>query len=660
MSIRYHLVYLAIGCLLGVLSVYHHYIFIVLMLLYFVFVYLRLGWKYIFMIVVLICCIGLFQSPKTWHDEIEGRIIFVSQSYCVVKTQYGNIKMYHDHDFEFQDEIQARVSLLAASTKKNDYAKDENQDLRAKKIAYKVKLEKLFRQQHHYGLYHWIEGQLSDNSLIQAYQRLFLFGEKTEQIDNDYQLLIGQNLIYLFALSGMHIQILSSVLEKGLLPMTGKYTSFIIFIMIGVYVFSIPMQISLYRAYFCLLLYRLLKRWFHRLDILSLLVIVSLIYNPYIIENKAFQFSYFIYFIVLLTSGMTGSSFFIYLAGLPLNLSMQYQIPLVSFGLGWLLTPFMQLCYVLSWLCLFISYFQNILKLLILSLQSLLSLLLKYQLIFHLSVPTLAFVVIFYYLYFYMLYQKQMRFSYRKTALMLLSLIISFMIYSRYKIYGEVTMIDVGQGDCTLIRLPMNQGNILIDTGGQKDYDLATRTIIPYLRAVGISSLDYVYISHNDFDHCGALESLQRNFPIKHVIKEYEKYRKIGCMEVEMLKTDKSYDNDNDRSLVMKVSLPAMNILFTGDISKEVEKDLLKTYHHLDVDVLKVSHHGSQSASSVELFDLISPRIAMIGVKKNNMYHHPSIDVIERLKRKNICILRTDLDGMFHIRFYGKSRYILK
>lgn len=75
---------------------------------------------------------------------------------------------------------------------------------------------------------------------------------------------------------------------------------------------------------------------------------------------------------------------------------------------------------------------------------------------------------------------------------------------------------------------------------------------------------------------------------------------------------------------------------------------------------MKVSHHGSATATSPAFLSTVHPDIAMIGVKKNNMYHHPSTQVIERLERKGITILRTDQDGMFHIRFYGKERYILR
>ena len=178
------------------------------------------------------------------------------------------------------------------------------------------------------------------------------------------------------------------------------------------------------------------------------------------------------------------------------------------------------------------------------------------------------------------------------------ALFISFYITSHYKIYAQVTMIDVGQGDCTLIRLPYNKGNILIDTGGSQYYDIASSTIIPYLKSIGIDHLDYVYISHDDIDHSGALESLERSFDIHHVIKEYEEMRWIDDLKIEMLKTDVRYDNKNDNSLIMYITYKGTHFLFTGDISKKVEKDLYFKYKKLNVQVLKVAHHGSRSSTS--------------------------------------------------------------
>lgn len=131
-------------------------------------------------------------------------------------------------------------------------------------------------------------------------------------------------------------------------------------------------------------------------------------------------------------------------------------------------------------------------------------------------------------------------------------------------------------------------------------------------------------------------------------------------MVIEMLKPTKIYSDKNDQSLIMKVTLEGHVFLFTGDISKEVDKDIYQKYGKIDIDFLKLPHHGSASSTSPLLLEMTNPKVAMIGVGKNNLYKHPSYKVIERLERKQIMILRTDLDGMFHIRFMNHRGYIFK
>lgn len=88
---------------------------------------------------------------------------------------------------------------------------------------------------------------------------------------------------------------------------------------------------------------------------------------------------------------------------------------------------------------------------------------------------------------------------------LLFAVLLAFYFYPFYNMKGQVVMIDVGQGDCFFIQQPFHKGNILIDTGGLKNTDVATKRIIPYLESQGVFSLDAVFISHQDFDHCGAL-----------------------------------------------------------------------------------------------------------------------------------------------------------
>jgi len=662
MLIRYHIIYYAVGCLGVILAKYFHPLFYAFLLVYLYWLKKRFDMRYLGITLLLV--LALWLRPVQFIElpsRIQGSVIKVSENDCYVKTNIGTIKLMHNHLFQYGDEIDITLEECEMSENSNDHAFCEKTYLYSQNIFYKAKLQKVYSQKSHISLYHWIEQRLSQHQQTASYQRLFLLGEKCLDIQEDYQKLTELSLVHLFALSGMHIHILYFLLKRILGFFLQQRTSQWLSLMcLGFYVFSIPIQISLYRAFMVLLLYECLQPWFNEYDVFSILIILSLFYNPYIIFNISFIFSYFIYFIVLMTKHMKYASFFIYLSAVPIVLSLNFQVPILSFIFGIVITPFIEIFYTLCCLTLFLRFLEPLLIICTNIFQLILNFLSQLSLFLVFSKPSLLFLILFYIIFFQMIIAVELKRSLQNLISMMIALLLSFSFYSQYKIYGEVTMIDVGQGDCTLIRLPMNQGNILIDTGGVQDYDIAEKTIIPYLKSVGIQYLDYVYISHDDFDHCGALESLVEHFDVRHVVKEYEPYREIGCMKVTMLNSDHFYMNRNDQSLIMYVELPAMTLLFMGDASQDVERDLKEKYKSLDVDILKVSHHGSASSSSVALFEMIQPRIAMIGVKKNNIYHHPSQEVIKRLERKKITILRTDEDGMFHIRFYGKSRYILR
>ena len=122
---------------------------------------------------------------------------------------------------------------------------------------------------------------------------------------------------------------------------------------------------------------------------------------------------------------------------------------------------------------------------------------------------------------------------------------------------------------------------------------------------------------------------------------------------------DKHYTSLNDQSNVIYVTINGLNYLFTGDISKEVESDLYQVYHHLDVDVLKVAHHGSSSSSSDDLFKMIEPKMAFISVGENNRYKHPSYLTLKRLEAYGIKIFRSDKQGMVKIVYYGGKNYVM-
>ena len=658
-----HLWYYAVALFLIVLSFYVHSIFFVFLGLYVFFFITKTSFKEVlaFFIIIFLIFSLMPSRDKEFHEIVEGKVVKCNDNSVIVQCDNQNVKVYHDYDLIYGDEVKMQLVQLEISEQKNDNAFDEKIYYLANDIDIKAKCIKLIEKTHDYCFIDFIESRLSDNEVVRSYQRLFLLGMRDELIEDEYQQLLSLSVVHLFALSGMHLYYLKKFLSQSLsLLLTKDKINVIVYVILFVYLYCIPYSISLRRAYYMMVLYDVLKNYLNKLDVYCIVFIMFLLKNPYYIYNYSFIFSFGIYLIVLLTGDMKHQEFYIYLFSLPFIIYMQNKIYFISYLFSLLLGVFVEYFYQFILLSLLFPVVNLFLNFFVLRLENMIDMMAYFNEGIVFARPSLSFVVLFYILAFIIVMRKQLHLKTAFYHSLLISLVIASYIHGQYPLYAQITMIDVGQGDCTLIRLPFNQGNILIDTGGNYDYDIAVSTLIPYFHSIGISSLDYVYISHDDFDHCGALESLLENFEVKNIIRDYEEKRIVGDLIIEMLKTDKYYSNSNDNSLIMKLTLYDYTFLFTGDISAEVEKDLYEKYGAMDIDVLKVSHHGSKTATSNELFLMMKPKVAMIGVKKNNLYHHPSDEVIERLKRKGITILRTDEDGMFHLRFYGKSGYILR
>lgn len=212
--------------------------------------------------------------------------------------------------------------------------------------------------------------------------------------------------------------------------------------------------------------------------------------------------------------------------------------------------------------------------------------------------------------------------------------------------YAEVVMLDVGQGDCTLISLPFHQGNILIDAAGSKYRDVAADIIIPALQARGVIALDLVIITHEDVDHSGSLEQLQEAIPIKQVLRSKEQAAvKFHSFTLQFLLTDHEFADRNEDSIITYVQLFQEKFLFMGDSGAEAEKALLNTYPNLRADVLKVGHHGSKSASTPAFIHQVHPYLALISCGAHNLYGHPSPITLTTLTQEHAHILDTPHHG---------------
>jgi competence protein ComEC len=278
---------------------------------------------------------------------------------------------------------------------------------------------------------------------------------------------------------------------------------------------------------------------------------------------------------------------------------------------------------------------------------------------------------------------------------------------NRFEHSGLVQFIDVGQGDCILIRTPYGR-QILIDGGGtltfqreawklRKDpYEVGRKLLVPLLKKRGVHTLDLLVLTHEDADHSGGLQAVIEQIPVKQFLfngsykpnKSVEKLfttaldRKVPLLTA---KSNKWIEIDpetklqvlnplddqmnqvhvvpkqNSQSIVFLLEMQGTRWLFTGDMEKDTEEAILNSLRkeassidrglsqlrlsHKRIDVLKVAHHGSKTSTVPAWLDYWKPSLAVISVGLNNLYGHPAFDVLERLKQSGVRVFRTDEMG---------------
>lgn len=242
----------------------------------------------------------------------------------------------------------------------------------------------------------------------------------------------------------------------------------------------------------------------------------------------------------------------------------------------------------------------------------------------------------------------------------------------------ELYALDVGQGDCLILRFP--DGKIgLIDAGNSESK--ARLRIAPFLEWLGARRLDFVVATHADADHIGGLAYLVENFEVGlfitgpdradsiayaelmralgrkkiHVHQAHagEKIRGARGVEIEVLSPAGAPDGNN-ASVVLLIDYGEIEILLTGDIERPAEKRILARGAARDVDVLKVAHHGSATSTSEAFLDAFKPEIAIVSAGRNNRFGHPSPIVVGRLTDHGATIARTDLLGTLQLRTDGR------
>ncbi len=519
-----------------------------------------------------------------------------------------------------------------------------------------------------------------------TYLYAFILG-KTELISDEVLTSYRENGIsHLFALSGLNVSIFSSILLFILKKLRFKeiLNYVLIFIFLLLFSFITGFSPSILRATLLFFLLGINKVFYlniRTLDILYLVFIILAIINPFIIYNLSFILSFTAAFFLIFSSDLLkGKNYFVslfkvsllsYFASLPLSIYYFGYTNLLGTILNLVFVPLVSfVVFPLTLLTFIISKFYSILNITTNLLESLSLLFNKFKIIIYF--PRINLIFVFIYLSILMLYIK-----FKKKIC--LYLIIVLLIFFKIRPYMDnntyIYYIDVGQGDSILVVTPHLNKIILIDTGGIVSFNenyksnIIKNKTIPFFRRIGINKVDYLFLTHGDYDHAGEATELLSNFCVKKVfinkgnINNIEK--KINNKEVLTLKNfvidnikvnslnNNVFNNENDDSTILLFNIYDYKFLFMGDASIKTEEYLLNNYILPNVDILKVGHHGSYTSTSTDFINVIKPKYSVISVGENNMYKHPNKSVLDILD--NTKLFRTDVDGTIEVKISKKG-----
>lgn len=655
----------------------HSLLFYALFFLVFLFSFFKYSKKYF----VFIPLFFYFYRPNikyevpTKQQEYTIRILVKKENYCIVKNEKNQQKyIFYPKDMEVSENmiLSLQGCLERISRDGNLYGFQWKDYLKKQRIYYQFSYYEDIqilsaKQKLNQKIIASLLARLPPNT--HTIIKMLLFNDKDVDL---YENIQNLNASYLFIVSGFHILIFYSILNRFFcffFKKNGWISSICILLF---YLFLLDFSISALRAFLCLLCKQIdQKQKGNTLDYLGIAGCISLLIEPLYIYNYSFIMSYLCTFILIIcqnclkkqtkTFQNISLSFLSFFAIFPIILYMNYKINFLSvfsniflgycvqyifiFCLFMLILPIPFLDFICSWFIKILHFLSSLGK----------------PLLF--GCPSTLFILSYYFLFFFFIFFWEENKTKSLAITLFLCFALCFLKYNQNEFipYEQVTFLDVNQGDCCIIENKYNEGVILIDTGGLKNYDIAKKRILPFLEYKGIRKIDTIFISHDDYDHMGALEPLILQIPIQHIVTnpDLNDYL-VGKLYFENLnKNASNYQEKNQQSMVLKVKVANLNFLFTGDIDYQVEQEIVNNYPDLKVDILKVAHHGSKTSTSDIFLQQIQPKIAVISVGKNNPYHHPSSDVLSRLQQQQILIFRTDIHGSITFSYRWK-RYYLK
>jgi len=615
----------------------------------------------------------IYASSLKTEIPNEG-IVIKNESQHVIKTNEGIFVAHFKETIPVASKISFKATLQEINPVYLIGQFDYDMYLKSQNIKGALWLEEVEIVGESFGLYSIIAiiSNYLENTFdaFLPYIQAFVLGDTHRFDDGFFEKVRFLGVSHIFALSGLHVTFLSNTLDKRLSRFNKpKTTLVLISLFLFIYLAISNFRVSFIRAFFLYLFLsfnRLFKKDYTPLDGLSLIFILSLIFNPFIIFDSGFLLSYsvtagllLIYPLLASNKGFLYVSLIAFLVTLPLVLKLNGFVNITSVLINIPMVLFLGILLPVSYLVLIFPFIEPLFTPLIILFEW--SIETIYRLFFMpVSLPLHSSLHIsLYYLFlgFFMvaLLQKKYRLIYPLIGFVLVLKIIPFL-----NLVPKVTMLAV-DGDAFLIKDRFQQCNILIDGG-----DLSSASsLVKHLKLSGIKTIHKMIATHNHKDHIAGLEVILNDpyFNVLEVVTSedlVDSFNIETCGSIQLMFYPKAIRETtiNNSSVILGVFIQERSLLFTGDIEEIREKEF-EEYPLIDYDILKVAHHGSSTSTSDLFLDHTNPSIALINLPYFNRHNFPSEEVLNRFKERSIDYYQTDKNGNVRIYFFNNKTYII-
>ncbi len=626
---------------------------------------------------------SVYQDKEYTLTGKVSKVVLNEDKVSFVLNAKENIQMFYYDDFNLNDGDKVTVDVVISTPSKNTVPNTFNyQKYLYNNGIYKVgTVNKIKIVNKNKNILNNLKSMLSKRVSFNPYLKLFILGDK-KGIQESYNYYKDIGVAHLLAISGMHVGVFVSIMRKILFFLSKKSQNFFISGVLLFYAFITGFTASILRVVVYFIINNINKDFdfkLPRIKVFLLSLYLLILINPFFITNVGFLYSFACFFTMIIINkylhknyfkNLVIITFYMTLFTLPITVSLNYEINLMVFISNFLLIPFVSYILFPFALVTVLFNFLNPLFTFLTYIMEKVAYYLSLSNFTKIIIPktSIVLIIVYYVLLIFFIY-----FNKKRYLVMLVSLIIFIKIIPFFNPNTNIIFLDVSQGDSMLYITKSQKKVYLFDTGGIRNKNVSDNTLT-YLKSMGISKIDYLILTHGDFDHCGDAENVINKFKVKNVIFNNDGFKTIEKNIINILDKKrisyyqskdvslpnikflnyKLFDNENDNSIITLINESGIKFLLMGDAGKNPENAIMSKYNLKNITFLKVGHHGSNTSSGKTFINYIKPIYSIISVGKKNRFGHPKEEVLDTLK--NTKIYRTDYNGSIQV-LINKSKY---